>query len=88
MVDYIARLSAEVDLNTILIVMGWLIGGIVVVVGMRSQIQQQAHETRRLADEIGLLRQALVIITGRIDTHERDIAYLRGLDDGRGGKES
>lgn len=76
MPNFIYTVIAMADLNTILIIVGWLVGGLVVVVGMR---QQMGH----LANEIARLREALVTITGRIDKHESDIAYLRGLDDGR-----
>lgn len=73
-------------MNTILIVLGWIVGGVVVVLGMRGQIQNQANEMKHLALEIALLRQTLVTISGRIDTSDKDLAYLRGLEDARSGK--
>jgi hypothetical protein len=65
-----------INLNSVLIVAGWLVGGLIVVVGMRAQM-------KHLAVEISLLRGALLTITGRIDQNSIDIAFLRGRDAGR-----
>lgn len=70
------EIPGEFNLNTVLIVIGWVVGGLVVVIGMRKQMEH-------LASEIALLRQTLVVITGRIDKNEADVSYLRGLEDGR-----
>jgi uncharacterized membrane protein YphA (DoxX/SURF4 family) len=67
------------SLNAILLVAGWLVGGLVVVIGMRSQVAA-------LTAEITLLRQALITINTRIDNHGAELAYLRGRSDERLGQ--
>jgi len=62
------------DANIVMIILGWVAGGLVVVVGMRSQLKHLTEEIRRLGT-------TLTVITGRIDKNDTDIAYLRGRDD-------
>ena len=76
----------EVNVNTILIVVGWLVGGLVVIVGMRGQIVNLTNELKHNAGETRLLREALSTINGRLDVHATEIAYLRGRADERAEK--
>jgi hypothetical protein len=69
-------LISQLDLNVIVSLVGWLIGGIVVVVGVRGQM---AH----LTTELALLRQTLIAITNRVDRVEVKVAYSEGLEEGR-----
>jgi len=64
------------DSNVILVIIGWLIGGFVVVIGMRSQLAV-------LVKELTLMRQALVDIGSRTGRVEVDVAFLKGLNQGR-----
>lgn len=65
-----------VDANTIILVVGWIVGGLIVIAGMRGQVSH-------LANEVKLLREALQLFNTRIGKNEADIAYLRGRHDER-----
>lgn len=72
-----------IDSNLLVSVGGWIIGGLVVVIGMRTQIERMRLQIGNLATEIGRLREALVTMTSRIDGHDREISFLKGLDEAR-----
>lgn len=62
--------------NAILIIVGWLAGGIAFLVGMRGQVKAQTNELQ-------LMRMAFEKLVGRVDEHGRELAYLKGRADGR-----
>lgn len=64
------------NLNTIVIICGWILGGLVVVIGMRTQVNH-------LATELSLLRATLLGMTTTVNKVATDVAYLQGLVRGR-----
>ena len=64
----------QISTDTWFMLAGWLVGAIVVVVGMRTQMNHLARELERL-------NRTLERAFSRIDENEKAINYLKGWTD-------
>lgn len=69
-------MPSDANLNSLLIIAGWVITGAVIIGGMRFQV-------RAMTGQLAAQAEAFKALVQRVDTHGAELAYLRGISEGR-----
>lgn len=69
-------MPSDANLNSLLIVAGWIVTGAVILGGMRFQVKV-------LTGQFSSQAAAFETLVKRVDTHGAELAYLRGITEGR-----